>query len=252
MIRRTFIHLPRVGPVTQRRIWDEGIGTWDDFLAAENLRAVGPSYKALYDRMLDEHKKRLADGDAKYFAGELHQREHWRFFEVFGSDAAYLDIETTGLAPPYSYTTVVGVYRAGELTQLVAGRDLSGDAVDGLIAGAKLLVTFNGARFDVPFLVGEFGWLRFDMPHLDLCYAGNRVGLKGGLKNVEKVLGLARDEGIEGLDGWAAVQLWKQYERGEGSALEMLLEYNAADVVNMAKLGKVIYDMLVDKELSGR
>jgi uncharacterized protein YprB with RNaseH-like and TPR domain len=251
MIRRTFIHLPRVGPVTQRRIWDEGIETWDDFIAAEGLRAVGPKYKTLYDRMLDEHRRRLADGDAAYFAGELHARESWRFFEVFGDDAAYLDIETTGLAPPYSYTTVVGVYRNGRMTQLVAGRDLSGDAVDELVAGAKLLITFNGARFDVPFLETEFGWLRFDIPHLDLCHAGNRVGLKGGLKNVEKLLGFTRGDEIEGLDGWAAVRLWKQYETGDAAALETLLEYNAADVVNMEKLAAVIYDMLVGKELSG-
>lgn len=252
MIRRTFIHLPRVGPVTQRRIWDEGVGTWEDFLARDNLRAVGPSYKPLYDRMLDEHRKRLADGDASYFSKELHPREHWRFYEVFGPDAAFLDIETTGFAPPYASTTVVGLYRNGELVQLVAGRDLSGDAVDELLAGTKLLVTFNGARFDVPFLATEFGWLRFDMPHFDLCHAGKRVGLKGGLKNVEKILGLRRDDAIEGLDGWAAVRLWEKYERGDERALETLLEYNAADVVNMAKLAEIIYGLLVERELSGR
>ena len=251
MIRRTFLHLPRVGPVIQRRIWDGGIVTWDDFLAADRVRPITSKLKTLYDRILRVQRRRLADGDATYFADRLHRREHWRLFEAFGEDVAYLDIETTGQRPPYAQATVVGVYRNGELTQLVSGRDLSGDAIDELVADVQILVTFHGLVFDVPFLREEFGWLRFDMPHFDLCRAGRKVGLRGGLKKIEKALGLARDEAIDGLDGWAAVRLWQRYLRGDRAALATLLEYNAADVVNLAELAGTIYKKMVELEVSG-
>lgn len=249
MITRTFIHLPRVGRVTERRIWAEGVKNWDEFLATERLKAVGAQLKKVYNLILSEHKTRLEEGDARYFANVLKRREHWRLFDVFGKDAAYLDIETTGYAPSHAQTTVVGVYRDRALTQLVSGRDLSGERLDELLAGAKILVTFNGSGFDVPFLREEFGWLDLDIPHFDLFHAGRMVGLSGGLKKVERAVGITRDKGIEGLDGWAAVQLWERYEAGDRPALTTLLAYNQADVFNLVELAYHIYKRLVEKEL---
>ena len=34
MLRRTFCHLPGVGPSTEARLWEAGIETWDDLAQA--------------------------------------------------------------------------------------------------------------------------------------------------------------------------------------------------------------------------
>jgi hypothetical protein len=169
--------------------------------------------------------------------------------DAFRDDVACLDIETTGQAPPYDETTVVGVYRPGRgLTQLVAGRDLSGDAVDAALEGVKLLVTFFGVSFDVPFLKREFSYLQLEFPHYDICFAAKRLGIKGGLKKVEKQFGIARGGDVDGLNGYDAVKLWQAHCRGKRGALERLLRYNAADTKNLIPLAAIIYGQLCNQE----
>jgi len=52
--------------------------------------------------------------------------------------------------------TTVSFHRDGETTTLVAGEDLTAERLREQFADASLLATFNGARFDVPFLETAF------------------------------------------------------------------------------------------------
>lgn len=249
MIRRTFRILNGVGPYTERRIRREGISSWDDFLARGGVKFTSARRNELWTDELARWRAALERRNEKFFHEKLSRSEHWRLFDAFCDDIACLDIETTGQAPPYDETTVVGVFRPGRgLTQLVAGRDLSGDAVDAALEGVKLLVTFFGANFDVPFLKREFSYLQLDFPHYDICFAAKRLGVKGGLKKVEKQFGIARDGDVDGLDGYDAVKLWQAHCRGRGGALELLLRYNAADTKNLVPLAAIIYQRLCAQE----
>jgi len=252
VIRRTFIMLPGVGARTERRIRRDGVAGWDDFLARGGVRFASPARNDYWCGTISRWRDALARGDERFFFARLARREHWRLFRAFGDDVAFLDIETTGQAPPNDETTVVGIYRGGVLTQLVAGRDLSGDAVDAALAGVKLLVTFFGAAFDLPFLQKEFSYLRFEFPHFDLCFGAKRLGIQGGLKKVERLYGLARDPDLAGLDGYDAVKLWAAHARGTPGALEKLLRYNAADTMNLVPLAEVIYERLCAAEVAPR
>jgi len=68
---------------------------------------------------------------------------------------AYLDIETTGLHPSYSQITVVGIYLtngfASRFVQLV-GEDITADSLLESLDGASTINTYNGSRFDLPFI----------------------------------------------------------------------------------------------------
>jgi uncharacterized protein YprB with RNaseH-like and TPR domain len=249
LIRHTFRILNGVGPRTERRIHREGISSWDDFLARGGVTFTSTWRNELWAEELVRWRDALGRRDEKFFHQRLSRNEHWRLFDVFSDGLAYLDIETTGQAPPYDETTVVGVYRPGRgLTQLVAGRDLSGDAVDAALEGVKLLVTFFGVSFDVPFLKREFSYLQLDFPHFDTCFAAKRLGIKGGLKKVEKLFGISREGDVNGLDGYDAVKLWQAHCRGADGALDKLLRYNAADTKNLAPLGAILYERLCARE----
>ncbi|PSQ57368.1 exonuclease, partial [Halobacteriales archaeon SW_8_68_21] len=112
-------------------------------------------------------------------------------------------------------------------------------------ADASLLATFNGARFDVPFLETSFD-LDVDTPHLDLMYPAKRVGLSGGLKPIEAELGIDRDR--PDISGRDAVRLWREYERGNEASLETLVSYNREDAVNLRALADTVCKAL-DEEV---
>ena len=152
---------------------------------------------------------------------------------------AYLDIETTGLSCQYADITVIGIYLANgrdiRLVQLV-GRDVTVDNLSEVIRGVSTIYTYNGSRFDLPFIHGSLGINLTDIfHHHDLMYDCWRCNLKGGFKAVERQLGIPRQ--LQGINGWDAILLWQRYQySGDQKALATLLKYNEEDVVNLKAL----------------
>lgn len=248
MLRRTFLHLPGIGPTRERRLWRAGVDSWDRFRSRRRVPGVGPDRKPVADRALEALETARTARDWPRLARAIPRGEHWRFFPELAPRAGYLDIETTGVSW-YNPVTVVGVLDAatGKVTQLVRERDLDGDAVRDLLARFDLLVTFNGAGFDLPVLETNFPGSVPRVPHLDLRPALGRLGLTGGLKSIERQLGMARPQGVEGLDGAAAVTLWSRYfSASDGNALDRLLAYNREDVVNLAPLARLAVEGLTE------
>lgn len=161
-------------------------------------------------------------------------------------DVLFLDVETTGLSKHYDEVTLVGY-----LVDSVYEVFIRGDNPDRLLQAleaATTLVTFNGTIFDIPFLRKTFGDILLPPNHIDLRYAARRVGLTGGQKAIEIALGLRREEGLEAMDGAAAVLLWHRYLRGEIGALRTLIAYNRADVAGML----AILDHILRADAQGR
>ncbi len=152
---------------------------------------------------------------------------------------AYLDIETTGLSPWRDAITVVGIYRrysdGFHMAQLV-GHNITRAAVEDLLDGVRTLYTYNGLRFDAVFLESR---LQVEFPdslvHKDLMHDCWRHGLYGGLKSVERQLGIERR--VLEVSGRQAVELWWRYVRmGDEQSLRTLLRYNEEDVLNLKVL----------------
>ena len=152
---------------------------------------------------------------------------------------AYLDIETTGLSHNYCHLTVIGIFleknRKYRVIQLIEN-DLSQRKLLKSLKGADEIYTYNGSRFDLPFIKARLGLdLKQYFKHTDLMYECWRQGLKGGLKVVEQLLGINRK--LKGVDGYMAVQLWYAYVNDDDKqALQTLLAYNEEDVVNLRVL----------------
>jgi uncharacterized protein YprB with RNaseH-like and TPR domain len=233
----SFIPVSGVGETTERRLWRSGVRTWDEF----DGEVPGPADAGAVYSFIDRARDRLAAGDADFFASAFPSGEQWRFYENFRDEACFLDIETTGLSERRDDVTVVSLHRAGSTTTLVRERGLTGEALADELADAGLLVTYNGKRFDVPFLEESFG-LGLDLPHLDLMYPCRRLDLTGGLKQVEQEVGIDRDR--PDLSGRDAVRLWHEYERGREEALETLVSYNRDDTANLERLVDVVTNRL--------
>ena len=152
---------------------------------------------------------------------------------------AYLDIETTGLSSLYNDITVIGIYLVNctdaRLVQLV-GEETTRDKLLEALEDVHTIYTYNGSRFDLPFMHASLGLdLTDSYHHQDLMYDCWKNNLYGGLKSVEQQLGIPRE--LKGIDGWDAVILWWRYQNsGDQNALATLLKYNEEDVVNLKAL----------------
>ena len=136
--------------------------------------------------------------------------------------------------------TTVAVYDGTSIFTYVQGQNLSKFEED--IQKFKVLVTYNGKCFDVPFLERYFG-TKLNQGHIDLRYVLKSLGYTGGLKGCEKKAGIDRGD-LEGVDGYFAVLLWNEYQRNKNpKALETLLAYNIQDVANLEYLMVLSYNL---------
>jgi len=252
VIRRTFLILPSIGCRTEAGLWKKGIVDWADFLDARRIDGLSEARKARLDEHLTRADRFLGLGRTDYFSQILPTVEHWRLYGRFAEDCAYLDIETDGQSA-YSNVTVVGIHRAGRTTTLVRGQDLDAAALARALEGVKMLVTFNGSSFDLPILQYHFPLAMPRVPHYDLRHACRRVGLTGGLKKIEKEVGIHRAREVEFVTGEEAVYLWRVWERrGRENALKLLKKYNQEDTENLVPLAEQVYETLKCRLLDGR
>jgi len=237
MLQNTFCHIRGIGPRTERHLWRSGVGSWHAARGALPL----PAHKAEpVRRGAEESLARLEARDAEWFAARLPSNQAWRMWPEFRDSVAYLDIETTGMGGPGDYITAIGVYDGRRLRHYVQGHNLFDFRDD--IAQYRLLVTYNGKCFDLPFIRSYLG-LPMRQAHIDLRYVLASLGYRGGLKGCERLLGLARGD-LADVDGYFAVLLWWDYaNNGNERALETLLAYNTLDVVNLATLMTLAYNL---------
>ncbi len=241
MLKSTFIHIPGIGNSTEAELWSNSITSWQDYLDNEHtLRLPEAKARLLRSHVIDSIKE-YGSQNHSFFSRNLPNREHWRAYPDF-RNTAFLDIETTGLSHYSSQITVIGLFDGKESQFFISGKNLE-DFRDE-IAKYSTIISFNGRQFDIPFIASKFPDIGFDQFHIDLRYDMARLGYRGGLKSIEKQLGLSRDEGIREVDGFEAVRLWRKYQRGEKSALATLIEYNKADIENLKTLMDFAYPLL--------
>ncbi len=162
-------------------------------------------------------------------------------FYLKNSEASlFLDIETEGLNKDHYTITLIGIYKNEKYYAFI--KDLNLEKSLAFLENTPIWITFGGANFDIPFIKRYFPFLTNPKVHIDLFYFTKILGLKGGLKQIEKALNLKRR--TEGMNGYDAVKLWQKWEKQrDRSALRKLILYNKEDVVNL----KIILDFIIRK-----
>jgi len=176
---------------------------------------------------------------------------------------AYLDIETSYVGAfrdnrlfkdfTNHRITVIGIRvvdaGADAFLQLV-GEEVTRANLLAALKDVSLVVTFNGRSipdkvkgyvgFDFPVIGAQLGVvLDKEFRHRDLCPECWKQGLYGGLKAVERTLGLRRQ--LAGKDGKWADLTWKSYQKTkEERLLDELLAYNREDVFMLRSLEQAL------------
>lgn len=230
MLPHTFCHIQGIGLATEKKFWQAGIHSWDDWRQQSPVQPANSNAKTINTTLAMSRDS--LHTHPSFFTDRLASSEHWRIFPHFRRALAYIDIETTGLDHDAEITTIA-LYDGETVYCYVNGRNLE-EFVDD-IYNYQVLVSYNGKSFDIPFLE-RFFKIKLDHAHIDLRYVLARLGFKGGLKGCEKQLGMSRGL-LDGVDGFFAVLLWQQYQQyGDEKALETLLAYNIEDTINLERL----------------
>ena len=125
MLEQTFIHIPGIGPKTERELWHMGIKSWDDF--AGFFTSPFPISSALRRRLeahIPQSIEAVQKGDAAFFARLSGLGEAWRMFPEFASQCVFLDIETTGLSLVFDAVTMVGLFDGHRYEVFIEGQNL--------------------------------------------------------------------------------------------------------------------------------
>ena len=159
---------------------------------------------------------------------------------------AYIDIETTGLDPEADDLTVVGIAieQDGELrlVQLYEGK-LSRKSLLAALAGVDILYSWNGLRFDLPFIAERAIVHRVELPappsEIDLLHISRRLW-KDYLPDCrlvtleQHVCGRRRTGDIP---SHLIPKAYHDYvESGDARLVADVIRHNAHDLVTMAHL----------------
>ncbi len=248
MIEQSFIFLDRVGEKSEKNIWNQNIKNWNDFLSAERIKGINALRKGYYNRQIKQANKELLEYNAPFFSKILQQGHHWRLYDFFKDDAVFLDIETSGY---YGDITVVGMYDGYETKTMVRGFNFSKEILKSELSKYKIILTFNGSSFDLPVIERFFKGVVPNVPHIDLRHVCSKVGLTGGLKKIEKELGIKRPKEVADVTGEDAVYLWQMWKStGNKRYLKTLVQYNEEDTVNLEPLADYAIRQLWEKTTS--
>jgi uncharacterized protein YprB with RNaseH-like and TPR domain/predicted nuclease with RNAse H fold len=246
MLHQTFIHIPGIGKHTEHELWEHGIQSWDDADRFEKrFGFAGARLQSKLDEYIPLSRSAITNRDAGFFQRLTALGEAWRVFPEFSDQCVYLDIESTGLSTVFDSVTVVGLYDGKRYDVFTQGDNL--DEVQKALQRYSVVVTFNGSGFDLRFLKNTFPKLVLPPIHIDLRWISRRLGYSGGLKELEKSLGITRKSEVAKMDGFEATVLWAKYLRGDNAALDNLIDYNTEDVVHLKAIMEICYDKMSER-----
>jgi len=236
MIENSFIFLERISKKKEQNIWQQGIKDWQDFLKCKKVKGISKEKKFYYDRKLEESQKEFFHDNLSYFINKLPQKEMWRLYNYYKNETCFLDIEIDS----YGKIILVGISDYYNTNFFVKKVNLNKNLIEKELNKYKLIITFNGSAFDLPKLKKELN-LKINLPHIDLKPLCVNLGLKGGLKEVEKIFNLKRPNNLYG----NPVNLWKTFHAsGDREYLELLIEYNREDIENLRFIMDNVYKKL--------
>jgi len=251
MLERSFVMIPGIGLGRERRLWELGITDFDAFIDAEWLPGISRNRLHDFHRGAEEARRRVRLGDVRWICKALPKREIWRILAMRDKRIAALDIECARRGNTWTPVVVSVCLKGKECVTLIRGENLYWDKLSRLLDETDILLTYNGSSYDLPVLA-RHGFRVDRCVHLDLARFSRMLGLTGGLKCLEKRIGITRPRELEYSTESQASYLWDLWEKkGNKRAIDLLVEYNRQDAESLIPLADIMYRMLRANRLKG-
>ncbi len=268
--QQSFAWVRGIGDRVENALWRAGVRNHEDFIAqfaaCDRLDGVIAREQVIrVQQSLLEDAKR---SDEERWDG-VPARHRWRLLEAWRARTTALDFECDRQGMP----TVMGVREDREhytayvrsdtmrwwldgVSEILPGRWTATGEDAGMLDGVPvrlqpfeaapkavrhdgLILLFCGRKFDVAMLRKVYDGAPLPERFGDLLDLARRAKRRGGLKAVERALGIVRAPRIAELRGRDAITLWDRVESGGEQAfwaMADLLAYHRADTVNLFAL----------------
>ncbi|MFT4309120.1 MAG: ribonuclease H-like domain-containing protein [Candidatus Woesearchaeota archaeon] len=238
MIQNTFQIFKGIGSLTEKRLWESGIKDWDAFLRRDSINGISSNKKAYMDYKIRLYKSKIEEEDYEFFTRIMPSRLHYRCYHMIKEDLLYIDLESYGHKT--NRITIIGL-SDGENTRIIRGDNTDSSIILGLIVKAKGIITYNGKSYDLPLLIKQYNISIVGKIVIDLKHLLRTIGYSGGLKKIEKDMGIIRSMSYDVSSG-DPIRLWRAYKAtGDEHYLGILSEYVEYDVTSLPILMEKAY-----------
>ncbi len=248
MIQCSFQHVSGVHRKGELRLWQSGITNWDKLLDTPQKH---PNFtKKLWNRLrtnIIQCKKALEREDYDFFISKFPEDIIWRLIPDLKGKILYFDIEATGLDLVNDSITTIATFNGSEIKYFVDGQNL--EEFIPYLEKFDAIATFDGEKMDIPFIERKFGFDFYHI-HFDLFKLSRKLGISGGLKQIENYLEISRNsKNLSGIDGKTAIYLWKEFQLTKDARyLDTLLAYNIEDAINLEQILFWFYNRLIARD----
>ncbi|MFA6816242.1 MAG: ribonuclease H-like domain-containing protein [Lentisphaeria bacterium] len=244
-----FLHFSHIGRKRRGFLLKAGIDSWQELPECCPEELCG--FQTLWNELWQEavrYRQQIARGDWACIASAICSSERWRLLADCWKKVVYLDIETSGVDASSEVTTI-SCWDGKNLRLFLQGENLD-DFLD-YAETVSVFATFNGASFDMPKLCRCFHVPElFRGIHVDLRWVFYHAGWTGGLKSIEKQLGIQRPDDLQETDGLEAIDLWEEWRETKNvSARQKLLRYCAADTITLRQAAAKLLSKLGGLEM---
>ncbi|MGC8585236.1 MAG: ribonuclease H-like domain-containing protein [Thermoplasmata archaeon] len=251
ILRESFFIFDSISFAKQRSLKRRGIVNWDDLYINGKNHFSDKRWEGI-EREVKICIENYKNKNLNFFKTFLDEKYHFLLLDDFSDYAIFLDIETTGIRENNEITMIGISDNHKRYRVFLKDINLNENNIGEILKRYPIVVTFFGKNFDIPFIRKNFPGLADiidSLINIDLYYLGKMVGFKGGLKRIEKQVGILREREIDGMDGYDAVLLWKDYLNGNKDSMIKLIRYNRADVINLVDISEymleIFYEMYI-------
>lgn len=249
MIEQAWLQFSGIGPKTVEKLHSYGFFSWTDAIEKTEELPLGRKQRETLLAEIATYQEEKKQNNIAFFNQKLHASDKWRLLGDFFEEISYFDIETNGMLYGDNITVITCLHR-NQLYQFTNGSNLD-DFLD-LLEDVRLLASFNGTSFDVPVVCQFYNIPAIPCPHIDLRWVCYHLGLRSGLKRIEKRLAIVRPKDLQGVDGTDAILLWHRWiHYQDRKSLEQLIRYCSVDSISLKVLSSKIlekYQVVVDCE----
>lgn len=241
LLEQSLCMMSGISPETEIRLRKQGIVSCRQ-LVGEAERIMSKEHAERVRNSFAEWEIAQSSNLVDWAIGHLPVGHRVRVLSDNWQDAMFYDIETDGTTCG-SCITCISTLRDGRLQTFLNGRNLECFLKEW--AQAKILVSFNGKRFDTPMVCKTFH-LTAPPAQIDLMDEAAKYGYRGGLKKIEKDIGFARKSKWchGGLD---AIRVWHNYQQSQSNKdLDDLVEYNQEDVLSLEFLARHLLRLSIE------
>jgi uncharacterized protein len=251
MITKSFSIFEGISDRIEHKIKEQGIKDWNAFLKAEKVKGISSKRKIYYNSQILDLKESIRLDNLTILSKKVPLNKHWMFYEYYKDVALFLDIEVSGVKKE-DYVFLIALYDGIDTKIMIKGINLDLRRLKTFVKNYPLIISFNGSVHDMPFLKKRYPDLFSDKIHIDLRFLANKAGLSGGLKEIERKLGIPRSKIQSTYRSGDIKRLWRMFKAGgDDYYLKLLLEYAEDDVISLKLIAQKLMNNINYKYSEG-